>query len=81
MPPNATPTSPTSTPRRPGAVTNPSSPCSPVASNAASCHGERTVDALVDRLAGPVLHRRFISALPLDRAFGEFVVDAVLGTT
>lgn len=37
------------------------------------------VEALVDRLAGPVLHRRFVSAHPLDRAFGESVVDAVLG--
>lgn len=36
-------------------------------------------EALVDRLAGPVFHRRFITGLPLDRDFGERVVDAVLG--
>lgn len=36
------------------------------------------LDALVDRLAGPVLHRRFITGLPLHRDFGEHVVDAVL---
>ena len=36
------------------------------------------LDALVDQLAGPVLHRRFVSGLPLDRAFGERVVDGVL---
>lgn len=35
-------------------------------------------EELVDRLAGPVIHRRFITALPLDRAFGERVVGAVL---
>lgn len=35
-------------------------------------------EALVDHLAGPVFHRRFISGLPLDRDFGERVVDAVL---
>ena len=36
-------------------------------------------EVLVDRLAGPVFHRRFITGLPLDRDFGERVVDAVLG--
>ena len=36
------------------------------------------LDTLVDRLAGPVLHRRFITGLPLDRSFGEQVVDEVL---
>ena len=36
-------------------------------------------EALVDHLAGPVFHRRFITGLPLDREFGERVVDAVLG--
>jgi AcrR family transcriptional regulator len=36
------------------------------------------LDALVDELAGPVLHRRFVSGLPLDRGFGERVVDGVL---
>ena len=35
--------------------------------------------ALLDRLAGPLLHRRFVSGLPLHRDFGEHVVDAVLG--
>jgi hypothetical protein len=35
-------------------------------------------ESLVDRLAGPVFHRRFITGLPLDRDFGERVVDAVL---
>ena len=38
------------------------------------------LDALVDRLAGPVLHRRFITGLPLHRDFGEQVVEAVLRT-
>ncbi len=36
------------------------------------------LDALVDQLAGPVLHRRFVSGLPPDRGFGERVVDGVL---
>lgn len=36
------------------------------------------LNALVDALAGPVLHRRFITGLPLDRDFGEHVVDTVL---
>lgn len=36
------------------------------------------LDTLVDRLAGPVLHRRFITGLSLHRDFGEQVVDAVL---
>lgn len=36
------------------------------------------LDSLVDRLAGPVLHRRFITGLRLDRDFGEHVVDATL---
>ncbi len=36
------------------------------------------LDALVDRLAGPVLHRRFVSGLPLDRGFGQRVVHGVL---
>lgn len=36
------------------------------------------LDVLVDQLAGPVLHRRFVSGLPLDHAFGVRVVDAVL---
>ena len=36
------------------------------------------LDALVDQLAGPVLHRRFVSGLPLDRGFGEGVVNGVL---
>lgn len=36
------------------------------------------LDELVDRLAGPVFHRRFVSGLPLDRAFIEHVVDGVL---
>jgi AcrR family transcriptional regulator len=35
-------------------------------------------ESLVDRLAGPVFHRRFITGLPLDRDFGERLVDAVL---
>ncbi len=34
---------------------------------------------LVDLLAGPVLYRRFISGLPLNRAFGEQVVHRLLG--
>lgn len=33
---------------------------------------------LVDRLAGPVLHRRYVSGLPLHRGFIEHVVDAAL---
>ena len=37
------------------------------------------LEMLVDRLAGPVFHRRFITGLPLDRTFGERVVSAVLG--
>ena len=37
------------------------------------------VESLVDRLAGPVFHRRFVTGLPLDRDFGERVVDDVLG--
>lgn len=36
------------------------------------------LEAVVDQLAGPVLHRRFVSGLPLDRSFGERVVAAVL---
>lgn len=36
------------------------------------------LDSLVDRLAGPVLHRRFISGLPLDRGFGDQLVEATL---
>ena len=39
------------------------------------------LDALVDRLAGPVLHRRFITGLPLHRDFGEHVVDTVVPPT
>ena len=35
-------------------------------------------EELVDRLAGPVIHRRLITGLPLNRAFGERVVGAVL---
>ena len=35
---------------------------------------------LVDRLAGPVIHRRFVSGLPLDAGFAERVVDAVLAS-
>lgn len=34
--------------------------------------------AFVDRLAGPILHRRFVSGLPLDRDFAEAVVDSLL---
>ena len=44
--------------------------------------GPRHVDDLadlVDRLAGPVFHRRFVSGLPLDRGFVARVVDGVLG--
>jgi AcrR family transcriptional regulator len=37
------------------------------------------LEVFVDRLAGPVFHRRFITGLPLDRTFGERVVSAVLG--
>ena len=33
---------------------------------------------LVDRLAGPVFHRRFITGLPLEPSFTERVVDGVL---
>jgi AcrR family transcriptional regulator len=36
------------------------------------------LDDLVDRLAGPVIHRRFVSGLPLDAGFAERVVDRVL---
>jgi len=36
------------------------------------------LEALLDRLAGPIIHRRFISGLPLDGAFAQDVVDAVL---
>jgi len=36
------------------------------------------LDELLDRLAGPVFHRRFVSGLPLDRRFVEHVVDTVL---
>ncbi len=36
------------------------------------------IDALVDQLAGPVLHRRSVSGQPLDRGFGKRVVDGVL---
>ena len=36
------------------------------------------LDELVDRLAGPVFHRRFISGLPLEPGFSERVVDGVL---
>lgn len=36
------------------------------------------LDGLVDRLAGPVFHRRFVTGLPLDAAFVEHVVAAVL---
>lgn len=36
-------------------------------------------DDLVDRLAGPVFHRRFVTGLLLDRGFVERVVDGVLG--
>lgn len=37
------------------------------------------LDTLVDRLAGPILHRRFVTGLALDRSFGERIVDLVLG--
>lgn len=36
------------------------------------------LDELVDRLAGPVFHRRFISGLPFEPGFTERVVDGVL---
>lgn len=36
------------------------------------------LDELLDRLAGPVFHRRYVSGLPLDHDFIERVVDAVL---
>ncbi|HYN67092.1 MAG TPA: TetR/AcrR family transcriptional regulator [Ornithinibacter sp.] len=36
------------------------------------------LDELLDRLAGPVFHRRFVSGLPLDQHFVERVVDTVL---
>jgi AcrR family transcriptional regulator len=36
------------------------------------------LEGLVDRLAGPVFHRRFVSGLPVDARFVEQVVDAVL---
>ena len=52
--------------------------CSPGASSGASLPDGADLDALVDQLAGPVLHRRFVSGLPLDRGFGERVVDGVL---
>ena len=37
------------------------------------------LDELVDRLAGPIFHRRFISGLPPDRDFGERMAIAALG--
>jgi AcrR family transcriptional regulator len=36
------------------------------------------VDAAVDLLAGPLFHRRWFSAVPLDAAFAAVVVDSVL---
>lgn len=36
------------------------------------------LDALVDLLAGPLFHRRFVSGLPLDEAFLEHVVDSAV---
>ena len=39
---------------------------------------DSNLDELLDRLAGPVFHRRYVSGLPLDQAFIEHVVDGVL---